>query len=103
MEEYLKKQEAKRQGSAAPAPPAAASKPSKDASEDSAYSDDEFDSYSKSQSQVALPKMNAAMDKVMVPSSVKQAVPSKYLAPATRKDGKVTQTEEGKYSYMPAA
>ena len=59
---------------------------------------DEFDSYSKSQSAMQLP----SMDKIMVPSSVKQNAPSLYKAPLTKKDGKVTQTDEGKYSYMPA-
>ena len=41
------------------------------------------------------------MDKVMVPSSVKQAAPTTYVPPV-RKSGMVTQTDEGKYSYMNA-
>lgn len=43
------------------------------------------------------------MDKVLVPSNVKEKTPSLYTVPSAKKDGKVTQTDDGKYSYMPAA
>ena len=83
MEEYLRKQAEKKAAAQKSVPGFKKDTPIDVSGSSDKYSD-EFESYSKSQSAIALPKGNAM-------KGVSQSV-----------EGKITQTVEGKYSYMDA-
>lgn len=97
MEEYMKKQAAKKGGAPAPAAkPEPKKEKGKDISESSdKYTDEDFESISKSQS-ASLP--NAP--KVIVPSSAKaQPLPTR-MTTYVRKENKFTMTDLTKFNFM---